>query len=217
MVIRERRLDRARRLASRALSAIGDEFRGARIAAGLTQLAVATSAGISGSELSRIEHGRAPHVSYETLVAIGSVLGLDVPLRAYLAGDAMRDTAQLVLLARFRSSLSASLRHRTEVPIGSAGDRRAWDLVVDGPGWSVGVEAETRLRDIQALCRRIALKARDGGVDRVILLLAGTRHNRHVVRLAADDLASLFPGRGRDALAALRAGKLPLANTVVLL
>jgi len=219
MVIRERRLDRARRLVSRALVALGEEFREARIAAGLTQRAVAAAAGISGSELSRIEHGRAPHVAYETLVKIGSVLGLDVPLRAFPNGVAVRDAAQMGLLARFRSLLPPSMRHRSEVPIrpADAGDRRAWDLVVDGAGWSVGVEAETRLRDVQALCRRIALKARDGGTDRVLLLVADTRHNRHVLRLAADDFASLFPGSRRDALDALRAGRLPPSNAVVLL
>ena len=217
MVIRERRLERARRLVARALVAIGEEFREARIAAGLTQRAVADAVGISGSELSRIEHGRAPHVAYETLVKIGAVLGLDVPLRAFPNGDVVRDAAQLGLLGRFRPLLHESLRHRSEVPIGIAGDRRAWDLAVTGSGWSIGVEAETRLRDVQALCRRIALKSRDGEMDRVVLLVADTRHNRHVLRLAADDFAGQFPGRGRDALAALRAGRVPPSNAVILL
>jgi transcriptional regulator with XRE-family HTH domain len=217
MVVRERRLDRARRLAARALLAIGEKFRESRIAAGLTQTAVAQAAGISGSELSRIENGRSPHVAFETLVLIATVLGLDLPLRAYPAGEPIRDAAQLALLARFRPFLDPTLRHRSEVPVASTGDGRAWDLVVSGPGWIVGVEAETRLRDVQALCRRVNLKARDGGVDRVILLVAGTRHNRHVVRLAVAELAGVFPGRGRDALAALQAGRLPPADAVVLL
>jgi hypothetical protein len=39
-------------------------------------------------------------------------------------------------------------------------------------GLRIGVEAETRARDRQELQRRVALKRRDGGVDRVILLLA---------------------------------------------
>lgn len=217
MVIRERRLERARRWAARALAAIGEEIREARIAAGLTQRFVAEAAGISASELSRIERGLSPHVAYETLVSIGAVLGLDIPLRAYPNDDAVRDAAQLGLLGRFRPLLPTGLGHRTEVPVGPTGDRRAWDLVVLGAGWKVGVEAETRLRDVQALCRKVALKDRDGDVDRVLLLVADTRHNRHVLRLASEVIADLFPGRGRDALAALAAGRLPASNAVILL
>ncbi|HET7702235.1 MAG TPA: hypothetical protein VFK35_02470 [Candidatus Limnocylindrales bacterium] len=97
------------------------------------------------------------------------------------------------------------------------GDRRAWDLVIDGPGWSIPVEAETRLRDVQALQRKVALKCRDGGFDRVLLLVADTRHNRRVLRLASAGFAASHPVRGRDALAALQAGNLPEGSAIVLL
>jgi transcriptional regulator with XRE-family HTH domain len=153
MSTRERRIDRGRRLSRRSLLTIGEEFREARIQAALTQRELGATVGISASEISRIERGQSPHVAYETLVAIGAALGLDLPLRAYPNGDAVRDAAQLALLARFRAMLPAGLRHRTEVPLGIPGDGRAWDDVVDGPGWSLPVEAETRLRDVQALHR----------------------------------------------------------------
>jgi hypothetical protein len=148
---------------------------------------------------------------------MAAMLGLDIPLRAYPNGDAVRDAAQLALLARFRAQLPANVRHRTEVPLGIGGDRRAWDEVVQAVDWSLAVEAETRIRDVQALNRRIALKCRDGGVDRVLLLVADTRHNRHVLRLAADEFAAAFPIRGRDALEALLAGRRPAGSSVVLL
>lgn len=176
MSTRERRLDRGRRHSRRSLSAIGEELRETRIQAALTQRELSAAVGISSSEISRIERGESHHVAYETLVAIGAALGLDVPLRVYPNGDAVRDAAQLALLARFRMLMPADLRHRTEVPLGIPGDRRAWDDVIDGPGWSLPVEAETRLRDVQALHRKIALKCRDAGVDRVLLLVADTRH-----------------------------------------
>lgn len=213
---RERRLDRAHRLARRALLLIGEEFREARLLAALTQRQVALAVGISMAELSRIERGQAPHVAYETLVAIAAVLGLDLPLRAFPNDDAIRDAGQLGLLASFRALLP-DLGHRSEVPLGLLGDRRAWDHVVDGPGWSLPVEAETRLRDVQALQRKISLKCRDGGFDRVLLLVADTRHDRHVLRLASAEFASSYPVRGRDALAALQAGILPEGSAIVLL
>jgi hypothetical protein len=106
-------------------------------------------------------------------------------------------------------------RHRTEVPLGIPGDRRAWDEVIDGPGWSIPVEAEIRIRDTQALRRRLALKCQDANVDRIILVVADTRHNRHVLRLAAADFAEAFPVRARDALAALRDGAPPAGSAIV--
>ena len=216
MATRERRLDRARWRARRALNTIGEELREARLQAGLTLRELTGIVGVSPAELSRIERGLAPHVGYETLVNVGAVLGLDIPLRAFPNGDPVRDAPQLKVLARFRTPLPAMLRHRTEVPLGMPGDRRAWDEVIDGPGWSLPVEAETRIRDTQALRRKLALKCQDAGVDCMLLVVADTRHNRHVLRLAAADFAEAFPVSGRDALAALRRGEKPSGSAIVL-
>ena len=215
MATRERRLDRAARLVRRALAMIGEEFREVRIQAGLSQRELGARVGLSHAEIGRIERGLAPHVAYQTLVNIAAVLGLDLPLRAYPNGDPVRDAPQLKVLARFRTLLPATLRHRTEVPLGIPGDLRAWDEVIDGPGWSLPVEAEARIRDTQALRRKLALKCRDAGVDRMLLVVADTRHNRHVLRLAAADFAEAFPVRGRDAVAALRRGERPSGSAIV--
>lgn len=198
------------------LALIGDELRDVRLTGGLSQSQVGAIVGVSRQEISRIERGRSPHVAYETLVAVAKALGLDLPLRAFPNGDRVRDAGQLALLGRFRALLPADLRHRTEVPIGVPGDRRAWDEVIDGGEWSLPVEAETRLRDTQALRRRLALKLHDSTFDRMVLVVADTRHNRQVLRLAAADFAEAFPVRGRDAVAALRRGEPPAASAIVL-
>jgi transcriptional regulator with XRE-family HTH domain len=216
MSTRERRLDRARRSVRRFLLTIGEELLEARLQAGMTQRALGAVVSLSASEISRIEHGQAPHVAYETLALLGAALGLDLPLRLYPNGERVRDAAQLALIARFRVHLPASLRVQAEVPLGILGDRRAWDLVVTARGWSIPVEAETQIRDIQALLRRIALKARDGGSDRVLLVVADSRHNRHVLRLAADEFAHAYPEPGRRALLSLKAGECPTASAVIL-
>jgi transcriptional regulator with XRE-family HTH domain len=217
MVTRERRLDRGKRLAQRALTIVGDELREARLGAGLTQRQVAAAVGISHAELSRIERGEASWVSYETLVMLGAVLGLDLPLRTFPAGEPIRDIAQLTLLAKLRGLLPDGLRWRTEVPLAIPGDRRAWDAVIEGRGWRVPVEAESRLRDVQACSRRVALKGRDDQSAVVILLVADTRHNRRVLRLAGPDLAAEFPVTGAKVLAGLTKGAPPSESGIVLL
>ncbi len=156
-------------------------------------------------------------MSYETLALMGSVLGLDIPLRTFPSGEPIRDAAQLALLARLRVLLPSTVRWRTEVPLAIQGDRRAWDAVIDGRGWRVPVDAETRLRDVQAVSRRVALKRRDDRSELVVLLVADTRHNRHVLRLAAADLAGDFPVRGSKALAAMVAGERPAGSAITLL
>lgn len=203
-------------MARRALLILGDELREARIQAALTQRELGAIIGISPAAIGRIERGQSPHVAYETLVLVGAALGVDIPLRAYPSGDPVRDAAQLGLLASFRALLPTGLRSPTEVPLGIAGDLRAWDEVVEGRGWSLPTEAETRIRDVQALRRRLALKCRDAGVDTMLLVVADTRHNRRVLRLAAADLAEAFPVRGRHALAALRRGEKPSGSAILL-
>jgi transcriptional regulator with XRE-family HTH domain len=217
MGTKERRIDRGRRLARHALATIGQEFREARLAAGLTQRQVADVVGISHTELSRIERGLALWVPFETLVLIAAVLGLDLPLRAFPAGGPIRDRAQLELLAKFRALMPPGLTWRTEVPLRIERDLRAWDAVIGGRGWQVPVDAETRLRDVQALSRKVALKRRDDGAEIMILLVADTRHNRQVLRLAKHDLVAEFPVAGREVLAALSSRERPAGSAIVIL
>ena len=167
--------------------------------------------------MSRIERGAAPWVTFETLAVIAAVLGLDLPSRAFPIGNPIRDVAQLQLLAKLRALLPPGLTWRTEVPLRIERDLRAWDAVVGGPGWRVPLDAETRPRDVQALARREALKRRDDGADTMILLVADTRHNRQVIRLARADLVGEFPIIGAAVLAAVCKGERPTGSGILFL
>jgi len=201
----------------RGLIAIGEDIREARLRAGMTLRELGAATEVSVAQLSRIERGLAPHVAYETLAIIGAAVGLAISIRAFPNGSPVRDAAQLELLRRLRMALPAIVRVRFEVPLGIPGDLRAWDAVIEGIGWSRPLEAETRLRDVQALQRRIRLKCRDAGVTEVILLVADTRHNRLILRTEADAFAQQFPTRSREMLVTLRAGRPPATGGVLIL
>ncbi len=172
---------------------------------------------MSHSQVSRIERAAHPSVSVIQVARIASVVGLDLSVRTFPNGSPLRDGAHLALLRRFRERLSPTLSVRSEVPLPMPGDLRAWDLVIRGAGEPIGVEAETRLADIQALDRRIALKARDGGMARVLLVVSASRGNRQAVREGLISLESAFPIPGRIALAALTDGRDPGGNALILI
>lgn len=183
----------------------------------MSQQTVGDAVGLSGSEVGRIERGHVASVSLLNLARLLSVVGLDLSARAYPTGTSLRDKAQVALLYRLRLQLPPNLVWRTEVPVGPPGDLRAWDAVVgDGPD-RIGLEAETRLVDLQALERRIALKCRDSSIHRAVLILADTRTNRAAVRAFEASLRGSFPINGHDALADLRAGRALAGNAVILL
>jgi hypothetical protein len=193
---------------------LGDLGR-ARRDAGLSREAVGRAGGLPRSSVQRLEAGTRRSTIRE-LAAYGSIVGLDVRLRAYPAGDPIRDAGQQRLLERFRPRLHRQLIWRTEVTLPSEGDRRAWDALIRGVGWVMAVEAETVLDDLQAVERRIALKQRDGGIDHVILLVADTRRNRRALAAAPN----AFPGFSRDArgiLMDLAAGRDPGRSAIVVL
>jgi hypothetical protein len=146
-----------------------------------------------------------------------AVVGLKVSVKLYPDGDPLRDAAQLGLLERLRVRLPADARWGTEVPFPIPGDRRAWDALIRLGGRRAGCEAETRLLDLQALERRLALKLRDGEVDVLLLLVSDTVANRRVLYAHREDLRPLLPLDGRRVLASLRAGYLPDQNGLVVL
>ena len=192
---------------------LGQELLEARLAAGLSQAFVAQAAGLSQSRVSRTERDVPPPPRIDELCRHCAVLGLRLGARAYPEGSPVRDAAQLDLLAALRSVVSTRFRWRTEVPIGIEGDLRAWDARLEGPGMVV-IDAETRLRDLQALQRRLELKLRDSGSPRLVLAVSSTNHNRRVVRQHRVALASTLPLGTHETLAALRAGEVPRANGI---
>jgi hypothetical protein len=171
---------------------------------------------MSHSQLSRIERALHPSVSIMQLARVSSVVGLDLSLRTYPNGSPFRDKAHLALIHQFRERLSPKLTVRTEVPLPIRGDLRAWDLLIIGAGEPIGVEAETRLVDLQAIERKVTLKMRDGGVSRVVLLVAATRGNRLALREAMETLHGSFPIPGRHGLHALARGTDPGGSSIIL-
>jgi hypothetical protein len=148
--------------------------------------------------------------------AVAAALGLELSSSLHRVSDALVDRGHLALLARFRSLLSASIKVVSEALLPNPGEQRSWDLLLRIAAQIVGVEAETKVRDVQATVRKVRGRERDGGADEILLVLADTRANR----ASLDDLTVALgprfatpPGQLR---AALRAGR-PLPGSGVLL
>jgi transcriptional regulator with XRE-family HTH domain len=216
MVTRERLRDRGNRRAKVMLGDLGRELRDVRRSLGLSQAAVARAAGISSSWLSRIERQEADEASLRLICVLASIVGLDLSARLFAGGAPLRDAGHHRVRERFRSLLPAGAPWATEVPLPRMGDQRAWDALTRLWDVRVGIEVETRPTDLQAMERRTMLKARDGGVDRVVLVLADTRHNRQLLREAGESLRGSFALQGNAALAALTSSKDPGCNLLVL-
>ena len=226
MSARRRQVDAGVARGRRLVVDLCRELDGARRAAGLSYSELGRAVGLSGDQVARICRSESRNVGVVRLATLLGAVGLELSARAFPAGPPIRDAAHVALLARLRARLSHTLHWQLEVPVvKSAGalapvpstDRRAWDAVVEGTSWSIGVEAETRLVDVQALYRRIALKRRDGTVDLVLLLVNATAHNRQVLHLEGTELRLQLAGSARMTLHALSSGLMPKADTVILL
>jgi transcriptional regulator with XRE-family HTH domain len=215
--MRSRAIDLGAARAHAAVTTVSHEIDMARRQHGLSLEALGAAVGMSRWQVGRIARSQKNDLTIAEATLLLAALGQELSVRSFPSGDPVRDVAHLKLLERFRAELHASLRWRVEVPVAGTGDMRAWDAVVSGAGWSIGIEAETRIRDVQVLERRLGLKLRDGSVDAVVLLLADTRHHRTVVRLAGEGLARAFPLPGRRAIELLRVGVRPGQGSIVLL
>lgn len=215
MTARERPIDRGQRAAIASLRQIGDEIRRARSGFGLSIAAVAAAVGVSAAEVSRIERARAPWVPLVTLARLAAAVGLDLSARVFPGAPPIRDAPQISILADFAADLGPPVRWDLEVPLPIPGDLRAWDGMLRGIDWRFGAEAESSPRDGQALVRRLQLKVRDGGVDGVLLLVRDTRQTRLFLETARPELAALFPYGTRRVMSALRAGRRPPGNGIV--
>ncbi len=201
------------RLLRQRLSA---ELEGARVAGGLSVREVARVVGVSPHRIERAERGGPGALTIDLAARIAPVVGLQLAASLHPNGDPVRDRPQLALLERFRPRLHPSMSWRTEVPMPIAGDLRAADGAIEGGFGTILVEAETRLTDLQAVERKAALKKRDLGADRLILLVADTPNNRKVLDLHPE-LRERFPIGTRNCLAALTRGEDPGGDCLVVL
>jgi hypothetical protein len=115
---------RAVRIAAEDEGRVRADLIGARQGSGLSREIVGRACGLSRTIVERIESGTRPTTVRE-YAALGACVGLDVRLRAYPAGDPIRDAGQQRLLERLRVRLHPSLRRSTEVPLPIEGDPRA--------------------------------------------------------------------------------------------
>jgi transcriptional regulator with XRE-family HTH domain len=216
----DRSLSRGTRRAERALQALGDELRERRVGAGLTQLQIASAARMSRSRYTRVELARVRHLSVLDASRIASVLGLDLHVRVYPGGDPIRDAAQARRLARLLGHCASPLKYRTDVPLPQRADQpteqRAWDAVIWGDHGRTAIEVEMRIRDLQQMTRRQAMKRRDDPVDSFLLVVADTPANRRVLTEHGTLLPDLPRLKTARVLRMLEDGTRPPSGVVLL-
>jgi transcriptional regulator with XRE-family HTH domain len=210
----ERSRDRGRRIANALARELGNELRAARRSMGISQRRIAQAAGVSQSAISRIERAVDRGLTVDRLARHAAAVGLRTSIKLYPDGPRVRDHAHLRVVEGFRVFVSSRYGWRAEAPVGGQGDLRAWDVLLTGPV-TIGIDAETRLEDVQALQRRVELKRRDSGVERVVIVVADTRHNRKVIRDHRASLIRSLPLGTRDILASLRVGTDPGGDGIV--
>jgi hypothetical protein len=204
------------------VQALMREAEAARVTSGTSYAVIGRALRLSTGQVARICRGRSPNVSIVRAAQVLEAVGMELSARAFPVGAPVRDAGQVALLGRLRRRINPDLRWAEELPVvemptPGLSDFRAWDAGIDGPGVRVRVDAETHVGDLQAVERRVALKQRDGREECVILLLADTRHHRELLHAAGDGLRSAYPVPQRTTLAALRAGRSPGGNALILL
>jgi transcriptional regulator with XRE-family HTH domain len=215
---REQRRDRADRYTRESLIEIGKAFRESRVGEGFTMAGVGRVAGLSRWEIARYERGELLNGTLLQLNRMAQATGQRLSLKLYPDGDPVRDIASVRLLERLRSRLPPVFRWRTEVPLHGSTGLRAWDAIVEAHRERTAIEAETVIRDGQALQRRLRLKLRDDStVSQLILLVADTRGNRAALEAIRGLLRDTFPLDTREVLQALAQGRHPAANGLVIL
>lgn len=150
---------------------------------------------------------RVESITFSDIATVAAILGLELGANLYPFGEPIRDKGHQALIGRFRAILAQAWRVAAEVPLPNPGDRRAWDLLLRLPGQLVGVEAETRLRDIQAFVRRIRQRELEGGADAIVIVLAESALNRRLLPQLLEALGPKYGTSPRRLLRALREGQ----------
>lgn len=204
MTSRESKIERGRRVGRALVRQLVGEARSARMTAGVSQDDLAAALGWSQSDLSRFERlARIDSISIVAVAEVVTLLGLQLSASLHATGDPIRDQGHQALSARFRALLAPAFRVAAEVPLPSPGDGRSWDLFLRLDTILIGVELETRIRDVQWLVRRIRERERDGGSDHVLLVLSASRANRQLLPQLLEALGDRFATSPRRVLEGL--------------
>lgn len=196
---------------------IGDQLRAARHLLGLTQRQVANALGVSQSDISRRERGRAPRLTGQALARHAAVVGLKASIKLWPVGGGVRDAAQARYVARFLARVGAAWKVNLESPIPTPGDLRAVDILLTAGPMRIAVEVITRLADLQAQLRAAQLKARDIRATRLVIVVAGTHANREALRSVRSTLVSSFELDARRVLIELANGRDPGRDAIITL
>lgn len=191
------------------------ELRAERQTANISQRTIARQLDRQQSELNRLERLEFPNVPLVRLAEVAAVLGLELSVRVNRVGDPVRDGASEALIGRFLRQVASAYRVTREVLL-PVGGQRSWDILLRIGPTLIGVEAVTRVRDLQALVRHIRLRERDGGTDHVLLVLSDSLHNRALAGQLLEALGPRFATPRKVLLDALRAGR-PVPGSGVLL
>jgi transcriptional regulator with XRE-family HTH domain len=214
----QRVTDLAAEDARRINEKVRTDVRDTRITLGLSQVEVARQSGVSRWKIGRLEAGKAGSLSIADSCALLRAVGLTPYLTTAPTGVRVRDGASLRILERFASLLAPPLRLSREVLLPAPGDLRAWDAAVAEDRRRAFVEVVSRLGDMQALARYLAIKLRDDGRSQVVILVVGrTAHNRGVLAAHRESLRDAFPHDGATIARALRSGRLPSASGIIVL
>ena len=215
MATRTTRLERADATARSLVHEAMREFDSARRALGLSMADVGRAVGMSRSQVGRLVRREIEDVSVKQICRLHAAVGLTDTMRAYPAGDPLRDAGQVRLLEHAHRRVSAAVGWHVERAVGRVGDLRAWDVVLDGHGCVDAIEAITRFGDAQAIQRRAMLKLREDTVVRhLFLVIADTRLNRSALSACRESMRTDLPLDTRAVLQALGEGRCPGASGI---
>jgi len=147
-------------------------------------------------------------MSFLTPLFLLGLVGLAVPVIIHLIQRERKNVVQF-----------PSLMFLQRIPYQSVQRRRIrnWPLLLLRlAAQLVGVELETRIRDVQWLTRRMRDRERDGGTDHVLLVLSASAHNRRVLPELLEALGPEFETSARAVLKSLREGR-PIPGSAVIL
>jgi hypothetical protein len=150
--------------------------------------------------------------SLDVIRRLAAATGHDLVVRMYPAdGVRLRDSGQLQVAETIRAAASPAWRVQLEVPVGAAPDRRAADMVLDGPAGLVAIEVERALLDFQAQLRaaqlkRAAMAERLGRSIYLVIAVPDTRRNRAALLSHQSLVAGAMSVPSKQLWACLRSG-----------
>jgi len=213
---KDARLSRGQVTGARTVAALLSEVKTARHEANLSQDALSKRLGWTQTRYSQFERNADP-ISVEDACVVATVLGMTPRFDLHRVEEGLRDQGGQRLIGRFCSLLSPLWIVRREAPFPTLGDLRSWDMLIRlGTSFRAGIEAETRLRELEELVRRIRQRELHGGVDEVLIVLSKSAHNRSHVSALRSALGASYSTLPRELLTALRAGR-PLPGSGVIL